>query len=238
HPDHRDQQRHDGEAAEDQGVDLVGREDLGAHVLERGRLLDRLVWGDLLDGPDDGWDQRKRTARGADEEAPAPAFLIHRLVNGHLRIGNDVGIVEIGHHAHDAAGAVADADELHHRVGPMHGAVEGGLAGERRSATLLLMMTTGSAPDLSLSRKSRPASSGTPRVEKYAGDTERKLARRSSTPFLRGAPSTANSKLMVVVCVSRQGTMKPEATLSTPGSWATRRTTWCENSCCCSGVRP
>ncbi len=60
--------------------------------------------------------------------------------------------------------------------------------GKSLSATLWLMMTTRSDPSLSVSRKSRPSTKGTPRVEKNPGETERNLGAQIFVAVLaRGA---------------------------------------------------
>ena len=55
--------------------------------------------------------------------------------------------------------------------------------GNIRCATLWLTMTTGSASRRSASLKSRPAMIGTPSDAKNPGETVRKRARGSSSPF-------------------------------------------------------
>ena len=87
------------------------------------------------------------------------------------------------------------------------------------------MMTTRSAPVVSLSVKSRPAASGTPRAAKKPGETDRNFARGSSSPFSRTRPSTENENAGPELRASRQGTLLASATWSTPGSSVTRRRT-------------
>jgi len=129
-PDDGDEEGDGGESTKDQGVEFVGGEDFGADVLESSGALDGLVGGDALDGFNDGGDKGVGIARGVDEEAATPSFLIDGLVDGHGGVGDDVFVVEVGDDTDDAARVIADADEFHDAVGPAHGAADGFLAGE------------------------------------------------------------------------------------------------------------
>ena len=97
--------------------------------------------------------------------------------------------------------------------------------GNSACSRLWLTITTGSAPCLSDSLKSRPSSSGMPSVPKYPGEIARKCARQSSFAFSRAAPFTAKLKLMPSALASRHGTPNEDETCSTPGSPEMRRAT-------------
>ena len=84
--------------------------------------------------------------------------------------------------ADDAARRGVDVDELHHRIGPHHVAVDRVLIREHPLATLWLTITTVSLPRRSASVKSRPATIGTPSEAKKPGEMVRNRARGSSSP--------------------------------------------------------
>jgi len=87
------------------------------------------------------------------------------------------------------------------------------------------MMTTFSPLSSSWAVKSRPATSGMPRVAKKPGEIVRKRARGSSSPFSFFSPSTVKAKPGPKPPASRHGTVLPLETRSTPGTCATRRCT-------------
>ena len=101
--DDGDRQRHGREAAEHQRVQPIRREHLGAHVLERRRLLDRLVGRQLADDARDRRHQRVRIRSRVDEEAAAADLLLERVIDGQRRPGHHVLVVHVGGDADDAA---------------------------------------------------------------------------------------------------------------------------------------
>ena len=69
--------------------------------------------------------QRVRIGVRVNEQTAAPdRLLLEGLINGHRRAGYHVLVVDIGRDTDDAAGSGADVDELHHRIGPHHVAVD------------------------------------------------------------------------------------------------------------------
>src|ERR1700723_568001 len=55
----------------------------------------------------------------AHEQAAVPSLLLFaRLIDRHGRRRNDIFIIEIGYHGNDSPWLGADADKLHHAVGP------------------------------------------------------------------------------------------------------------------------
>ena len=130
HSNHRNQKSQGSESTEYDGIEAVRRHDLGAHIVQGGGPLHRLVHSHLMDRARDGRNQRVRVILRADEKTAAPAFLVGGLIHRHSGRRDDVFIVNVGHHADDAPWLGADADELHHRVCPLQVAVHGVASGK------------------------------------------------------------------------------------------------------------
>ena len=105
--DHRNQQRDAGEAGEDERVQPLRRQHLGAHVFERRGSLDRLIRRQLADDARDRRHERVRVARRAHEQPAGDADLRHRLIDRHRRRAHEVLVVDVGDDADDAAAASA-----------------------------------------------------------------------------------------------------------------------------------
>src|SRR5690606_37053426 len=64
------------------------------------------------------------------EDSPASQALLERQIHRHRRFRDEILVVDIRHHADDAPGPLADADELEDRVRPLELSVERLLVGE------------------------------------------------------------------------------------------------------------
>ena len=83
-----------------------------------------------MNGAGDGGNKRVGITRGAHKQTASPSFLVRRLIDRHGRGGDDVFVIDVRHDGDDAPGLLADADELHHRVGPAEIAIERLLPGK------------------------------------------------------------------------------------------------------------
>ncbi len=130
-PIDRNRQRDHREQAEHRRVQPIRRQHLGADVIERRRLLHRLIGGEFAHDARDLRHQRVGIGPRVHEQPPAGDLLLERVIHGHHRSRHDVLIVDVRHDADDAARLGADADELHDRIGPEQRAVEHVAAGEQ-----------------------------------------------------------------------------------------------------------
>ena len=123
--DDRDRQRHEREAAEDERVQSIGCEHLGAYVLQGCRPFDRLLRRHLANDARNRRHQRVRILHARAYEQPAAD---PRAIDRHHRPRHDVLVVDVRGDAHDAPRFAADAAELQEvRLGPHEPAVKGGL---------------------------------------------------------------------------------------------------------------
>ena len=176
--DDRDRQRDRREAAEDDRVQPIGREHLGADVVERRRALHRLIGRQLADRPGDRRHQRVRIARACARTAVrrrAPA-----------RTGGRPSSPACGSMRSSSMSAATPTIRRGSVLMPMNfirpsvhirWRFSGSWPGNSCCAMLALTMTTRSAPSRSASVKSRPASIGMPSAAKNPGDTDRGSAR-------------------------------------------------------------
>ncbi len=115
-----------------------------------------------------------------DEQPPAAEFLIERVVDHHLRAPRRCSRHPMSAaDADDAARPGADADELHHRVGPHQLVIHRILIGKQPLRQALAddddLFTVG---QISLALKSRPAMIGTPSEAKIAATPRAELGAR------------------------------------------------------------
>ena len=83
--DDGDQQRDPGKSRKHERIETLGREHFGAHILERGRALDRLIADRPCTTCVIGLHQRIRIARRAHEQPAGNAHLLQRVIHRHHR---------------------------------------------------------------------------------------------------------------------------------------------------------
>ena len=194
------------------------------HVVERRRLLDRLLGRQLADDARDRRDQRIRIGLRVHEQAAAAELLLQRVIDVHRRPRHDVLVVDVGDDADDPPAVGADVDELHHRVGPHQVAVDGVLVREQ----LLRQALADDDDPLAVAPIAVvEVAAGEHRHAERGEEARRHRAelRRADRPRRPRAtwPSPVNWKPGPKLPASRHGTCVPTATRSTPGSAEMRR---------------